>query len=124
MQCPHCNANISNDATFCPVCGKAVTRPVQQVQKQVKYVEETQVIPSKYQPISPWGYFGLQLLFTIPVVGFVFLIVFSVSSANLNRRNFARSYFCVYALALIAAIICVIAFGGAIEGLSQYLSQM
>ncbi len=49
---------------------------------------------SKLAPLSPWSYFWLQILFSIPVIGFIFLIIYSISSANINRRNFARSYFC------------------------------
>ena len=57
------------------------------------------------RPLSPWAYFGLQILFSIPVVGFIFLIVFSISSANINRRNFARSYFCVLVVALVIFLV-------------------
>lgn len=60
---------------------------------------------SKYKPLSPWAYFFYQILFSIPVVGFIFLIVFSISGANINRRNFARSYWCALALMLILIII-------------------
>lgn len=68
-------------------------------------------IPANYKPLSPWAYFGYQLLFAIPVVGFILLIVFSFSNENINRRNFARSYFCSLLLAVIIAVItCVIAF--------------
>lgn len=62
-------------------------------------------IPSQYQPLSPWAFFGLTILFSIPVVGFIFLIIFSFSDSNLCRRNFARSYWC----ALLVAIILVVA---------------
>lgn len=48
--------------------------------------------PDVFKPLSPWAYFGLSILFSLPVVGFIFLIIFSVSDANINRRNFARSY--------------------------------
>ena len=57
------------------------------------------------RPLSPWSYFGLQILFSIPVVGFIFLIVFSISSANINRRNVARSYFCVLVVALVIFLV-------------------
>lgn len=48
----------------------------------------------KYRPLSPWAYFGYSLLFGLPIIGFVFLLVFSFNSRNINRRNFARSFFC------------------------------
>ena len=65
-------------------------------------------IPEEYRPISMWGYFGYQLLFAIPLVGFVLIIVFSFGATpNQNLRNFARSYFC---LLIIAAAIALLMF--------------
>ena len=62
-------------------------------------------IPPEYKPLSPWAYFGYMLLFSIPIVGFICLIIFSVSNDNINRRNFARSYWVVLLFALIVGII-------------------
>ena len=39
--------------------------------------------------IKPWGYIGYNILFNIPVVGFILLIVFSFDKSNLNRKYFA-----------------------------------
>ena len=66
---------------------------------------------SQYKPLSPWAYFGYNLLFSIPVVGFILLIVFSCSNSNINRRNYARSFFCAL---LIAVIILVFFFAMAL----------
>ena len=60
---------------------------------------------SQYKPLSPWAYVGYNLLFSIPVVGFILLIVFSFSSSNINRRNYARSFWCVLLLALIITVV-------------------
>lgn len=57
----------------------------------------------KYKPLSAWGYFWLELLFQIPLIGLVFLIVFSFSAKNINRRNFARAHFCALAVIIITA---------------------
>ncbi len=59
----------------------------------------------QYTPISAWGYFWYRVLFSIPLAGLIFAIVFSFSNKNINRRNLARSQFCGL---LIAAIFCVI----------------
>ena len=61
--------------------------------------------PEEYRPLSPWAYFGYSILFSIPLIGLIFNIVFCFSSANINRRNYARSFWCVYIFALIL-IIC------------------
>lgn len=68
-------------------------------------------IPEKYRPISMWGYFGYQVLFSIPVVGFIFLVVYALGGTkNINKRNFARSYFC-YFLILIVIMAVLVATG-------------
>ena len=63
-------------------------------------------IPYQYRPLSAWAYFGYSMLFSLPIAGFVLLIVFSFSESNINRRNFARSYFCAL---LVAGVIFLIA---------------
>ncbi len=50
-------------------------------------------VSSEYRPLGAWAYFGLSILFSIPFIGLVFLIIFSFASSNINRRNYARSYF-------------------------------
>ena len=44
--------------------------------------------PEQFRPLSPWAYFGYSILFAIPLVGFILLIVFSLSNQNINRRNY------------------------------------
>jgi uncharacterized membrane protein len=65
-------------------------------------------IPPEYRPISPWAYWGLGLLYAVPIVGFVFLIVYSFSRGNINRRNFTRSYFCWWIILLTICLIVLI----------------
>ena len=63
-------------------------------------------IPKEYKPISAWGYFGYEILFAIPLIGFILLLVFALGGTqNINLKNFARSYFCVYLLVLILFLI-------------------
>lgn len=75
-------------------------------------------IPEEYHPISMWGYFGYELLFSIPCVGFIILIIFAVGGTrNVNVRNFARSYFCfLIILAVFIAILIATGVVGALVG--------
>ncbi|MDY5730789.1 MAG: hypothetical protein SPL05_04495 [Eubacteriales bacterium] len=66
----------------------------------------------KFRPITAWGYVGYTLLFAIPVVGWLLLIVFASDSSHINRRSFARSYFCWIVTGLIIFAIVII-LGGA-----------
>lgn len=123
MLCPNCNAALYNDEKFCPTCGAAIVNQQPQAKplntvysapvEQNNYSEMPEIkktfteddLPEQYRPLSPWSYFGLSILFTIPIVGFIFLIVFSCKSSNINRRNFARSYWC--ALIIVGGIFLV-----------------
>ena len=72
----------------------------------------------QYAPLSPWAYFGLGLLYSIPIVGLVFMIIFSIKKTNINRRNFTLSYWIVYVLALAVAIVLAAlgVLGGTLSG--------
>ena len=91
----------------CPNCGM-----------QINEGESTE-----YKPISMWGYFGYEILFSIPIVGFILLLVFAFGgTSNKNLKNFARSYFCFFILAVIVGIIIAATVGGAaVAGLSDYM---
>ena len=117
MICPNCGADVGTDV-FCSHCGtrmpEARAYPVNppsysdpQPAVQIYNVHSTRLedLPPQYRPLSAWAYWGLSLLFSVPIVGFVFLIVFSCSGANINRRSFARSYFCWL---IIAGIILTV----------------
>lgn len=71
-------------------------------------------LPEEYRPISMWGYFGYQILFSIPCVGFIVLLVFAFGGTkNVNLKNFARSYFCFTIILVVLVVLFTIAFGGA-----------
>ena len=56
---------------------------------------EQQYLPEAYRPLSPWAYFGLSILYSVPVIGWIFLIAHALESRNINKRNYARSFFCI-----------------------------
>ncbi len=75
-------------------------------------MEDNLNIPDEYKPISMWGYFGYEILFSIPVIGFILLLVFSFGgSKNINLKNFARSYFCFFIIEVIITIILALLIG-------------
>ncbi len=77
-------------------------------------------LPEEYRPISMWGYFGYQILFSIPCVGFIALLIFAFGGTkNVNLKNFARSYFCFTIILVVLVILFTIAFGGAAAAYSN-----
>lgn len=65
-------------------------------------------IPPAYKPLSPWAYVGYNLLFSIPLIGFIMMIVFSFDDSNLNRRNYSRSFFCAMLIGIIISIVLMV----------------
>lgn len=63
----------------------------------------------KFRPLSPWGYIGYSILFSLPLVGFILMIVFACSDENINRRNYARSMLIGYVIAVAIALIFIFA---------------
>ena len=62
-------------------------------------------VPPEFKPVGCFGYIGLDILFAIPIIGWIFLIVFCFSDANINRRNYARAQVLGF---LISVVICVV----------------
>ncbi len=80
-------------------------------------------VPEKYRPISMWGYFGLEILFSIPVIGFIFLVVFALGGTkNVNKKNFARSYFCF--VIIIVIILAILTATGLVTQVLQMFKNM
>lgn len=100
MICNKCGSENSEDAKFCTKCGAPLNGGNQQAEVQQNYQSQRSYSAPvgdnfDYTPISMWGYFGYEILFSIPCVGIVLLLVFSFGGTkNINLRNFARSYFC------------------------------
>ena len=78
-------------------------------------------VPKEYEPISMWGYFGYEILFSIPVIGFICLIIFAIGAKNVNKKNFARSYFCytIICIMVFAVVLAIVMATGAAESLQS-----
>jgi uncharacterized membrane protein YvbJ len=124
MQCSQCGAQINPGESFCPNCGAPVEntqgqnaqygQPQQNVYAQAPNTPNPGYAPNgyyqdprfDYTPISMWGYFGYEILFSIPCVGFILLLVFSFGGTkNINLRNFARSYFCFLIILFVLVLV-------------------
>ena len=141
MKCNNCGTENADGQQYCQGCGAALygqsnmytqqnqntygqqnlysqqayTTPPKQVVYNQRITKEN--LPYEFQPISMWGYFGYQILFMIPIIGFIILIVFALGGTkNVNLKNFARSYFCVAIIILVVVLIIAATGGLAILG--------
>ena len=70
------------------------------------------------KPISSWGYVGYSVLWSIPVIGWLAWLFSALFAKNQNKKNYARSFFCWFLLALLVAAIGVgAAFGAHMLGI-------
>ena len=75
---------------------------------------------NQYRRLSPWAYVGYGLLFTLPVIGWILAIVFALNDDNLNRRNFARGYWCMVLVVVILSIAGMVMGVSIMDGFSSY----
>ena len=107
MYCSSCGVKNESESKFCTNCGNDLHRTNTSTKSKLSLSD----IPYEYKPITMWGYFGYQILFSIPIVGFILLLIFALGgTANINVRNFARSYFCwlIIGIALLLFIVIVV----------------
>ncbi len=74
--------------------------------KQIRNIEKQ--LPKSYRPISGWGYFWRTVLYSIPVIGWIFLLFNAIGAKNRNVRYFARAPFCALLLVLILCVVAVV----------------
>lgn len=105
MYCENCGNKLNEGADVCLECGHKVKKETGNI--------NIQNIPNEYRPISMWGYFGYEILFAIPFIGWIILLVFAFGgTSNINVKNFARSYFCF----LIVLIVIILIFSAIVAG--------
>lgn len=151
MFCSNCGKEVKPEAKFCDSCG----HPIQAIRQEsepapepprpvivpepepqpeperisVSAPTEEPTVPEENRPLGPWAYFGYGLLFSIPVIGFILLIVFSFAGKNVNRKNFARSYWCwiILAIALVLIVFVLLLLGilrGLTEGVAHWANSI
>ena len=77
------------------------------------------------RPLNAWAYWAWKVVYTIPVIGFIFLIVNTFRSDNINRRSFTRSYWCsvLVGILLFVGLFVAILVQGGVEAVKDSLSE-
>ena len=88
-----------------PAPVQPVVAPVQYV--PVQPVQQMTAAPKK-EVAGVGRYFWTMLLFTIPVVGFIFSIIFSFAPRNKSFKNFSRAMMIWYIIAIVIAIAIIV----------------
>ena len=67
-------------------------------------------ISNNLHPMPFWAYFLYIVLFSIPVLGTILAMVFSLISNNIPRRNLARAYFGLFFFSVFLLIAAIVLF--------------
>ena len=136
--CPNCGSQVDNNAAFCTNCGANLVnvyseQPSYQAetmkegyppqQQPVYYREDIEItedmLPRKLQPVSVGAFFGYSILFSIPVVGFIMLLVVAFSSGfKKSLRNYAKSILlAILIVVLLIVLLIALAIVGSVFGI-------
>jgi len=111
--CTKCGEKMAKGSVFCTKCGKNLGEKAQEQQSAVQEAAPATEMISKekddrHSVLSTWAYIGVSVLFALPVIGFVFGVIWACSSTvNLNLRNLSRAYLILLAIGLGLFIIFV-----------------
>ena len=134
MICSSCGNEIPEGTAFCTSCGAKVVPmpdPISQPQpytavnnnyqsgygnSQSAYpapISQASYVPAPLlqdtTPITPLGYIGYMILFSVPLVGFIMLLVYGFgSNTNVNLKNFARAYLIIMLIAVILWVVMML----------------
>ena len=96
----------------------AYQRPVYQTAPPQPVSGDTYTGDPRFKPLSPWAYLGYMLLYSLVPFGWIAAIVHAVNNDNINRRNFARGFWCMVLVSVAVSVVLTILF--AVLGVSLF----
>lgn len=115
--CTRCGKEIKSDAIFCTECGAQDTAQTQGV------IPVSPITDKKEDVVSLWVYFGLLLLFSLPVIGWISCIVFSFAPKSKNIKNFARAVLIIMVISILITILLVSVVGAFVMNFADEFGQ-
>ncbi len=138
--CTGCGSELNENASFCTSCGKAFdTQPATQNTMQNNTVTQqapkakTQSAQPVYMPDMNAGvvgtgyYFGMMLLFAVPVIGWILCLATAFTNKNQSKKNFARAMLIWLVIGLILSLLMFFAIqwigNMAVEYMNTYINE-
>lgn len=143
MFCTQCGSEIQEGVSFCTECGCKIgaavatapespaqqTHPVQAPpvkqggQRSSAPLRQAADIDPESKVVSTGAYFGLQLLFALPVIGLISCIIMCAAPKNENIKHFARAtlIWTVIGFLLAGVLVAMVALLG--KSLMDYMGE-
>ncbi len=139
QNCLICGLPLEEGCTVCPRCGcdqnaEAERRaqnpgPNAAGQNMLPYppaMQSAPMYPEELRPLGAGEFFLYRLLFALPLIGWIFALIWSFDGNNLNRRNLARSMWISWGIKLAVAAAGVLVLAALLHfcgGMIEYLLQ-
>ena len=133
--CKECGKPLNDGVAFCTECGVSLDEVKKQEPVIVKKPQPPPPAPQptyappasapvvqeeSSKPVSTFGFFGMMLLFMLPIVGQIAMLIMAFAPRNKNIKSFARAYLIWIIIGVVLGVVCYFAFSSILEMLSGY----
>ena len=133
--CTQCGAELSPGSAFCTNCGAPGTAPESPTAPQPirepqpsswSAPQPVQAVPAvcTEEPVGFGTYFGLMLLFALPVIGQIACIILCFAPKRRSLKNFARATLVWFVIALILSAILGLVVNALVGAAVPYFEQL
>ena len=140
-KCSNCGFDMADDAVFCTATRPQNEPPQNQTsdqntqqnaqpqnqysapynqqyaQPQPNYYSQSPEDYAQNAVVTTGAFFGLNLLFSLPAIGWIICLIMSFAPKNKNIKNFARSKLIWIIIAIILGAICGIIFASVFKNM-------
>ena len=137
--CTGCGSELREGVAFCTECGAKAEQHVSQQpaapQTVPQRVSQPTVQPAPQYTLQPaaedpnkvvgtGAFFGMMLLFSIPVIGWIACVIMAFAPKNENIRHFARANLIWLIIALLIAGLISLAVSALVDFVTPYIEQI
>ena len=127
--CTQCGKELTPGTAFCTECGAKASAPIPPPQPapQPRPAPPAPPAAPTDKVVSTGSFFGLMLLYALPLVGWIICIVMAFAPKNRNIKNYTRAVLIWAIIGLVlAGLLAALAaiFAGSLEAMTGDLGEI